>query len=579
MFPFARHGGARQVGRLHRLEELDQLLGLRGRHQLALHAVHVFLINEPVDDVGARGRGTEASFFHCVGQFFVVHQFARGFHGGKQRRFGVTRRRLRRFREQIGLQRFRLAAIFGLQRGQRFAILRIFLNDGAAINFEPARRRQHFPFGLELMLRDLAIPRRDIEFRRREKHGNEAARDHVVNFRFRVIEVLRFRRRRDDGEVIADLGVVEDAFVRPDPIVLQRLFRVRLKRPGKVSQSLASDRQIIFRQGARIRSRIGQHLVLFVERLRDLQGALGGKTETAVRFALQRRQIVEPRRDLRAGLLLLGDARDRVPLARRQHCFRRGPVPDAIGAIVLVVALLEIRPLIGPFVLALRDPEFRNDAPITARLEIADLQLAFVNDRERRRLHAPDRGDVAGPRTEHALGDRPGAVDADEPIAFAPRTGRVRQAAHLRFIAQMSEGVADGLRRHRLQPEAFHRVLVLRQHAKVIEDQFALAAGVAGVDDLFDVLAGDQLLQRPENVFGPVDRLKLEFFGNDRQRFEPPEAVFFLVDVLRHEQFRDMTHRRRDDVLVVLVVPALLRHFSQSAREVGSHAGLLGNDE
>ena len=76
------------------------------------------------------------------------------------------------------------------------------------------------------MLGDLAETRRDIELRRREKDGHETPRHHVVNLRFRVVEVLHFGRGRDDSEVIADLGVVEDAFVRPDPIVLQGLLGV-----------------------------------------------------------------------------------------------------------------------------------------------------------------------------------------------------------------------------------------------------------------------------------------------------------------------------------------------------------------
>ena len=87
------------------VEKLDQLLGLGRRNQLALVAVHVFLVDEPVDDVGSRRRGAEAALFHRLGQLFVVDQLAGGFHGGEQSRFRVTRRRLGRFREQVRLQR------------------------------------------------------------------------------------------------------------------------------------------------------------------------------------------------------------------------------------------------------------------------------------------------------------------------------------------------------------------------------------------------------------------------------------------------------------------------------------------
>ena len=84
------------------------------------------------------------------------------------------------------------------------------------------------PSVLNLCTATMTDPRRDIEFRRGIKRGHEAPRDHVENFRFRIIEVLRFRGRRNDGEVIADLRVVEDALVEPHVIFLERLLSVAI---------------------------------------------------------------------------------------------------------------------------------------------------------------------------------------------------------------------------------------------------------------------------------------------------------------------------------------------------------------
>ncbi len=145
---------------------------------------------------------------------------------------------------------------------------------------------------------------------------------------------------------------------------------------------------------------------------------------------------------------------------------------------------LEIGALINAFVFALGDSEFRGHAPVAARFEIPDLQLARVNDRQCRRLDAADRSDVARARTEHAFRDRARAVDPDEPVALAAGTSGVRQPRHFRTVTQMLEAVTNGLRRHRLQPEAFDRVLVLGEPAKVVENQLAFAAGVASVDEL-----------------------------------------------------------------------------------------------
>ena len=429
------------------------------------------------------------------------------------------------------------------------------------------------------MRRDLAQPGRDVELRHRIKDGDETPRHHVENFRFRVIEIFRLGSGRDDREVIADLRVVEDALVEFDPIVFQHLLRVRLERAAEVAERLPNDGKIIFRQGARIGSRISQHLVLLVKRLRDLQGALGRETEATVGFALERREVVKPRRDLRAAFLFLGNRRHRLALAGGDDALGRVAFPEAIDPIVLVVVLFEIGALIDAFVIPFRDLEFPGDPPVVARVEIPDLEFTGVNHRQRRSLHASDRSDVAGARTEHAFRDRAGAVDPDQPIALAPGAGGVGQALHLGAVAQALKAFADRLRRHRLEPEALDRMLVLRQLAEVGENQFAFAAGVAGVDDFVDVFARDQLLERGEFAFRILARFELKFFRDDRQGLEPPEAVFLFVDVLRHEELDDMADGGGDDILVVLEVVAVLGDFAERARDVRGDARFFGNDE
>ena len=110
-----------------------------------------------------------------------------------------------------------------------------------------------------------------------------------------------------------------------------------------------------------------------VKGLRDLQGAPRGKTEAIVRFALQSGQIVETRRSLARRLFLLRDFGDRLALAGREHGFRCRLFPDAIDPVMLVVlVLLEIRPLINAFVGSLLNLELRGHPPVVARLEICE---------------------------------------------------------------------------------------------------------------------------------------------------------------------------------------------------------------
>ena len=122
-------------------------------------------------------------------------------------------------------------------------------------------------------------------------------------------------------------------------------------------------------------------------------------------------------------------------------------------------------------------------------------------------------------------------------------------------------------------------MFVFRESAKIIEDKLAFAAGVAGIDEKLDVFSRDEFLQSVENVFRLVDRLEFEFLRNDRERFEPPEAVFFLVDILGHQELGDVTHRGRDDKIVVLEI---VLAFLEAAERLGDVAGdgrLLSNDQ
>jgi hypothetical protein len=231
----------------------------------------------------------------------------------------------------------------------------------------------------------------DVEFGRREKCRDEPPRDHVEQLRFHLIEVLRFVRRGNDREVIGDLLVVENAFVRANPTRLEHLVRVRAEIAVQVPQRFTHRRQIVLRQRPRVGAGVGDHLVPFVKGLRDLQRAARGQAEAVVRLALQRGQIIEPRRNLRAGLLFLRDIRERLTLTGSDHRFRHRLVPDAVDAVVLViVGALEIRPLVNAFITSLRDFEGCRHAPVIARLEITNLELTRIDNRQGGGLHAAD---------------------------------------------------------------------------------------------------------------------------------------------------------------------------------------------
>jgi len=169
--------------------------------------------------------------------------------------------------------------------------------------------------------------------------------------------------------------------------------------------------------------------VSFVERLGERERGFGREAETAVRFALQARQVVEKRRKLRGGLRLLGGN------ARLSQAFRAdggGPflLPQSLGSCLgILFVLLEVfvEPATG--VLACRGGKRGVDFPIAACLETAYTILALDENCERRCLHTADRGLVkaASLRVEGCHGTR--AVDSDEPVRLGAAQSGVGQGA------------------------------------------------------------------------------------------------------------------------------------------------------
>ena len=68
--------------------------------------------------------------------------------------------------------------------------------------------------------------------------------------------------------MVRDLGIVKDAFVRPDPPALKNLAGEGGVAGSRQHPERRLDRiEVIFRQGARVGARVGQHLVPLVEGL------------------------------------------------------------------------------------------------------------------------------------------------------------------------------------------------------------------------------------------------------------------------------------------------------------------------
>ena len=172
---------------------------------------------------------------------------------------------------------------------------------------------------------------------------------------------------------------------------------------------------------------------------------------------------------------------------------------------------------------------------VVARNEFLDLLLALDQDGQRRGLHAPDSRQVKAARFGVERRHCACGVDADQPVGFRAANRRIGQRQHFLVTAQMLEAIADRRRRHRLQPQAFDRLRGLGMVDDVTENQFAFAAGVAGVDQCGDIFELDESREHLEAPFRSFDRLQIEVFWNDRQIDQRPFTAFDLYAFGRHD--------------------------------------------
>ena len=256
-----------------------------------------------------------------------------------------------------------------------------------------------------------------------------------------------------------------------------------------------------------------------IQRLGNLQGPCRGEPVATVGLTLECGQVEQRGGELVAGLALFGH-NARFAEAAFPNGGRLSGIPNAVGAEGFVgvfagrlaEALVEPATDILTGLAAERGVQF----PVIAGDELPDLFLPFHKDGQRGGLHPTNGGLVeTAPLGVEGRHD-PGAIDADQPIGFRPTGGRRSQGLHLLIGAQPIEPVADGGGRHGLQPQTPDRLAGLGVLSDVAEDQFSLAAGVAGIDQGIDILALNELLEGLELGLGFLARLQVEVRWNDR---------------------------------------------------------------
>ena len=295
--------------------------------------------------------------------------------------------------------------------------------------------------------------------------------------------------RRDDRVVVGDLGVVDDAAERQQVEARRRTAAASRVARGRADHAPAIGLMLgdhVARQVARARARVRERLVLLVAALRRGERAARREAEAVVGLALQRGQVVEQRRALLACVFssfvispaLAARPPRRSPRASARRLRARGWAPCVVAALVDALAVGREharRPASTARARTRGSPPRGAPGSPASGVCTRPSETAPSND-ERRRIVAARVAFMptiqSASERERAASSRRLQLGAVAQVARTPRwiAALVIEFSHSRCDGQLGAGLL----------------------VEVGEDQLALAAGVARVDDAVDVVALEQ---------------------------------------------------------------------------------------
>ena len=247
--------------------------------------------------------------------------------------------------------------------------------------------------------------------------------------------------------------------------------------------------------------------LLFVETLQIIQRLLRRVPKQAVRIPLEGGQVVERRGFLR--------------LFRLHDGGNSGGFAVAVPGKPLRLCLLLHAPACGGEAV-----KVQMDGIEGLRLKGAYFRFPLHQQRKRGRYHAPH---VQGAVVHH--GKQAGGVDAHQPVRLAAAEGGGVEVVVLRAVAEIVKALKNRRILHGGDPEPLHALAAVVEIIRRAEDQLALAPGVAGVDDLANVLSVHEGAESVHLLLLVPRHGVLPAFRQDGQVLPSPFAVLFIVGV------------------------------------------------
>ena len=250
----------------------------------------------------------------------------------------------------------------------------------------PTGNDQYLAGRAEIMRAHHGRADRFLKLGHREEHGNKAPNDEVVDTFFDITQAVWDGASRDDRKVVTNLLVIKDTLTRRiDPALTEDFTGVLADGmpAGEGCHDFLGGGDVVLGEVLGVRSRVGERLMVLVETLRGGEGRLGRETKAAVTFALQGGQIQQARGAFFLGLTLITDFTDAKLLRFCSDLAPRGFFKETFR----IFTIGDARDLGDAAILASSDVKISLNFPKGLRDETADLELAFNDEHERRRLH------------------------------------------------------------------------------------------------------------------------------------------------------------------------------------------------
>ena len=207
------------------------------------------------------------------------------------------------------------------------------------------------------------------------------------------------------------------------------------------------------------------------------------------------------------------------------------------------------------------------------RLKGAYFRFPLHQQRKGRRYHAPH---VQGAVVHH--GKQAGGVDAHQPVRLAAAEGGGVEVIVLRTVAEIVKALKNRRILHGGDPEPLYALAAVVEIIRCAKDQLALAPGVAGVDDLANVLSVHEGAQCVHLLLLVPRHGVLPAIRQNGQVLPSPFAVLFVVGV-RIRKLRKMPEAPGDEIAAARKKTVLAPACAKNGGNAPCHGGLFTHNK